>query len=261
MKKQDFVNVYNSSVSVLDNFCNREGRLSQVAARQELIRLSEIIKMVESLLAEKGKLELLEIGIGFSLVTSALRSVFSSDVLKISTVDHPDVPHLARDDFMNHLIRTEVSLKSANICEQALPYDDSTFDVVVFSETIEHLPQTKVPAVLSEISRILKQNGIAIISTPNLAAWQFRWKLMRGKHIFDPAIPLDWAGGTYAHIRLYTPDEVGFLLEHVGLRTINVKYLNFGINNKNIFKRAILKSIYFLVPSLAPDFFIFAKKI
>jgi hypothetical protein len=83
---------------------------------------------------------------------------------------------------------------------------------------------------------------------------------MRGKPIFDPAIPLDWAGGTYAHIRLYTASEVKFLLEHVGLETYKIKYLNYGINNKTFIKRLIYKAFYLFLPSFAPEFIVVASK-
>lgn len=263
MNKQQLENIYNSIKAALDNFgSGKDGRSLENDVQQEVTRVLNIIEMVDSLLKKRGneRLELLEVGIGWSYVTSALRSVFPSDLLKISAVEHPHVPLLSREDFKNHLIRTEVSLTHANICEEPLPYADSTFDVVVFSETIEHLPPTIVPAVLKEISRLLKSNGVAIISTPNLAAWQYRWKLMRGKKIFDPALPLEWAGGTYAHIRLYTPEEIESLLAHFGLKVIAVKYANFGINNKRFYKKAFLKLFNALFPSLAPEFFIFAEK-
>lgn len=263
MEKQAIENIYNSTETVLANFriaAASDGRDIKKDSRQEATRLFEIVEKVGSLLAKRGKLDLLEIGIGYSFVTSALRSVFTSDLLIINAIEHPDIPLISRDDFKDHLVRTEVTLKPTNICEQPLPYDDSTFDVVVFSETIEHLPPTKVPAVLEEISRVLKKNGVAIISTPNLAAWQFRWKLLRGKKIFDPALPLDWSGGCYAHIRLYTADEIEFLLAHYGLKTTGIKYLNFGITTKSFHRKFFLKLIYFLFPSIAPEFFIFAEK-
>lgn len=49
-------------------------------------------------------------------------------------------------------------------CE-ALPFSNSSFDVVVSFEVIEHLADPK--AYLAEISRILRRNGYFILSTPN----------------------------------------------------------------------------------------------
>jgi ubiquinone/menaquinone biosynthesis C-methylase UbiE len=46
-----------------------------------------------------------------------------------------------------------------------LPYDDNMFDVIVSFETIEHVDNGE--KVLSEFNRVLKDNGLLIISTPN----------------------------------------------------------------------------------------------
>ena len=50
-----------------------------------------------------------------------------------------------------------------------LPYDDDRFDVVISNQVIEHLPDTDV--FVSEIRRVLRPGGIAVVSTENLAAW------------------------------------------------------------------------------------------
>lgn len=48
---------------------------------------------------------------------------------------------------------------------EQLPFVDKTFDVVVSFETIEHIQDYK--EFLKEIKRVLKDDGILIISTPN----------------------------------------------------------------------------------------------
>lgn len=50
-----------------------------------------------------------------------------------------------------------------------LPFSDSSFDCVVCSEVIEHIPEDE--RALSEVKRILKNNGIFIITTPNWISW------------------------------------------------------------------------------------------
>lgn len=46
-----------------------------------------------------------------------------------------------------------------------LPYEDSTFDCVVSFQVIEHIADDNL--YLKEISRVLKPNGLALITTPN----------------------------------------------------------------------------------------------
>jgi SAM-dependent methyltransferase len=50
-----------------------------------------------------------------------------------------------------------------------LPLADSSADVVIMSELIEHLVDTD--AAVDEVRRILRPGGILLLSTPNLAAW------------------------------------------------------------------------------------------
>ncbi|MEQ9454528.1 MAG: class I SAM-dependent methyltransferase [Phycisphaeraceae bacterium] len=46
-----------------------------------------------------------------------------------------------------------------------LPFEDGVFDAVVLSDVIEHLSDH--PRALSEISRVLRPGGVAVILTPN----------------------------------------------------------------------------------------------
>ena len=57
--------------------------------------------------------------------------------------------------------------KLLKVCADAisLPFKDGAFDVFLSFETIEHIPEYR--NYLSEIVRVLDEDGIAIISTPN----------------------------------------------------------------------------------------------
>ncbi len=49
---------------------------------------------------------------------------------------------------------------------QRLPYEDASFDVILLVEVIEHLENHR--SALGELARILKPNGVLIITTPNI---------------------------------------------------------------------------------------------
>ena len=61
-----------------------------------------------------------------------------------------------------------------------LPYADGYFDIVVSFETIEHTPQYR--QMLKEFSRVLKPNGVALISTPNFPINSPTGKVMNPYH-------------------------------------------------------------------------------
>ncbi len=50
---------------------------------------------------------------------------------------------------------------------KVLPFPTSSFDFVVSSHVLEHIPKQDAPLYVQEISRILKKGGIAVIGTPN----------------------------------------------------------------------------------------------
>tara|TARA_A200000113_G_scaffold225505_1_gene246579 strand:- start:43 stop:720 length:678 start_codon:yes stop_codon:yes gene_type:complete len=105
----------------------------------------------------------------------------------------------------NALIEFEkrLNLKShwVDVDAEDLPFDDEMFDVVVFSEVMEHLrfPQK----ALSEISRVLIKNGRLIGSVPNAFRLRNRWKFLRGKPFeSDPS-----------HLRSYSESSLKLELE------------------------------------------------
>jgi len=49
-----------------------------------------------------------------------------------------------------------------------LDFPDGSFDVVGSFQVIEHIPEPQLPTYLTEIRRVLRANGVAVISTLNL---------------------------------------------------------------------------------------------
>lgn len=59
-----------------------------------------------------------------------------------------------------------IPVDSAVDLTRRLPYEDGSFDVVILSEVVEHLP-TWIP-VLHEAGRVLAEDGHLVLSTPNV---------------------------------------------------------------------------------------------
>ena len=63
----------------------------------------------------------------------------------------------------------ELDGQKVDVCDlnfDSLPYLDDTFDLITFTEVIEHIENHR--RILREISRILKIDGVLVLSTPNL---------------------------------------------------------------------------------------------
>ncbi len=101
---------------------------------------------------------------------------------------------------------------NANVENETLPYEDGSFDLIVFCEVIEHLTGDPVRALL-EIKRLLKPGGTLILTTPNVARLENIAKLLSGTNIYDP-----YSGhGPYGrHNREYNRHELYKLLTHCG---------------------------------------------
>ncbi|MBM7609065.1 GT2 family glycosyltransferase/ubiquinone/menaquinone biosynthesis C-methylase UbiE/predicted nuclease with TOPRIM domain [Lysinibacillus composti] len=65
----------------------------------------------------------------------------------------------------NKYLKRNLEFMAASI--EKLPFEDHSFDVVVSFETIEHVNENLQQQFLTEIKRVLKEDGILIMSTPN----------------------------------------------------------------------------------------------
>jgi SAM-dependent methyltransferase len=110
--------------------------------------------------------------------------------------------------------RREVTLDfdHFNSEQDVFPYADATFDVVVYCEIIEHLLMNPVHT-LKEIHRVLRPDGVLLVSTPNVARFENIVAIAEGKSIYDP-----YSGhGPYGrHNREYSMQELIHLLKFCG---------------------------------------------
>jgi ubiquinone/menaquinone biosynthesis C-methylase UbiE len=89
----------------------------------------------------------------------------------------------------------------------ALPYKDSSFDCVISSQVIEHIPYEE--SLFSELHRVLTPGGMLIIGTPDYAT--------RGWRIIEPLYGHLIPGGYRdEHITHYTHESLSRILTRYG---------------------------------------------
>lgn len=71
-----------------------------------------------------------------------------------------------------------IDARCVDVNTDVLPFSDESFDAVLFMEAIEHLWNSDM--VMREIHRVLRDGGIIILTTPNLASWANRMALLLG---------------------------------------------------------------------------------
>lgn len=89
---------------------------------------------------------------------------YSEAAIEISRETLPDVP-------ADQLLQGDVT---------ALPWEDASFDAVIFGDVIEHLDREQTAGALREFHRVLKPGGRLVIHTaPNLYFLRFVWPVAR----------------------------------------------------------------------------------
>ena len=105
--------------------------------------------------------------------------------------------------------------------EGPFPYEDGRFDVVIFTEVLEHLSRDPLQT-MSEINRITKPEGYLLLSTPNCASVRSVLRILRGG---NPNIyPVyQRCPSTDRHNHEYVPWEVRELLKLCGFTNSEFK--------------------------------------
>lgn len=91
-----------------------------------------------------------------------------------------------------------------------LPYPDETFDKIIASEVLEHVPDDQ--AAYDEFMRILKPGGTIAVTVPATLPEKICWKISDEYHAPKAE------GG---HVRIYTEDEVRNKLRGAGLDPVD----------------------------------------
>lgn len=107
-----------------------------------------------------------------------------------------------------------------NIETDPFPYKSNTFDLVLCSEVIEHLPHSPVPA-MKEMYRVAKPGGHVVITTPNIARSINQGKMLLGKapmYSVDAFLENEGRGSNlyHRHNREFTLPELTKLTAHAG---------------------------------------------
>ena len=102
--------------------------------------------------------------------------------------------------------------------ESPLPFSDKSFDVVLMLEVIEHLYNDPM-RVLSEVNRVLKDDGALILSTPNVNSWQSVLKMLTGEHPYRFGY---FTPGDRPHVHEFTVSEIREVLQAAGFHPARV---------------------------------------
>lgn len=183
----------------------------------------ELYKFAGQILLSRQPLKILDVACGNGEGMNVLSQLMIQT--KIIGIDlSPELIKHANENFSN----TFLSFSVANALN--LPFPDKSFDGLVCSHAIEHFNEIDQNKLLKELNRVLKNNGILVIATPDRDVWDIQ----------------GIAGLQEDHIRELTQAEFWSILE------------NFNFKIEGIYGQCILKeNKSFLVRKI----FNFLKKI
>jgi len=151
---------------------------------------------------------------------------------------------------------------SCNIVNENFPIRNKKYSLAIFTEVIEHISNPL--KVLFEINRVLKKDGILILSTPNLYAIGKIFKYATGKG-FEVEIyknyEQEFVMGYLGHIREFSNYEIKNLLERAGFEIIKTsfEYFSLPLHATPKIRRAVIP-FYLLFPRLRPFQIVIARK-
>lgn len=117
------------------------------------------IKHVLELLGDLSNMSILDIGCGDGRTTYEL-SKHAKNVVGIDPVERAIA-------FANVLGKRDNTQYHVMNIDDLDSFDENSFDAITCLEVIEHISPQKIPAFLEQVRRILKPNGIFILSTIN----------------------------------------------------------------------------------------------
>lgn len=181
--------------------------------KQHAKRFTEILQLIPD---EPLKYRICDVGAGLG---------FLSILLKIKggyTVDAVDLD-TSVSFWQERFNKYGISQNAVDISKDHLPFEDATFDIVIFSEVIEHLPSTPF-MIMSEFKRVLKKGGYLIITTPNICRLSNIVKLASGQNILPDVSKLTSISSPKTpHVREYSISELKDIVWESGLRLDKLK--------------------------------------
>ncbi|NLD98321.1 MAG: class I SAM-dependent methyltransferase [Fibrobacter sp.] len=151
------------------------------------------------------------------------------------------------EEYQNECKKKGIETASVNIERDVFPFETAFFDIVIINQVLEHTKD--IFFILSEISRILKPDGVLIVGVPNLATWHDRLILLLGQQPSGIKVP-------GPHVRGYTiPGLTRFLTLDGYFKIVSIKGSGFYP-----FPIPVACLLARMFPSLATSIFCYCKR-
>jgi len=156
------------------------------------------------------------------------------------------------------LRRSGFQVSVVDVSSERLPFADGSISVTLLSEVIEHLIDPDF--ALEEIRRVLRPNGLLVLTTPNMACWENRIGLPLGWQPLFTETGTEWVfnrgriapkARPVGHLHVFTLGAIRALLEFHGFSV--QKWQGLPLESENVPSRfaRLLDHLASNFPSLA----------
>ena len=214
-------------------YCNRhtseynEGNLNRSSQRLLDVEMKYISNHLKrfcftfDFLPRVENARVLDVGIGQGFLDYCIKKVLNYEVTGV------DAQREETESWRRRLTEEGIQFKLCDISQEPLPFDEASFDIVLFLEVIEHLFPPRAFLVLKEINRVLKPGGFLVMSTPNQAGLGHRLGLLIGRSVLNLEAYFHQDGATYGHIFEYTGSQLQQLLTTAEFHCDSLEFKDF----------------------------------
>jgi methionine biosynthesis protein MetW len=129
---------------------------------------------------------------------------------------------------------------------------DAPFDVLYMANVLEHVRSAE--SILQQAKALLAPNAMIILVLPNIAHWQVRWQLLRGRFAYQ-----DYGIMDRTHVHFYTVDTARALLVSQGYRVEGLHIAGSFLQNQ--LERVFGRSFAPILPNLLAYEMIFSARV
>ena len=213
--------------------------------------------------------KILDIGSGIGIMAIALKNL-GAQVTGVDKFIFPDETEncytIADFDKLKHIWdENGIKVIKTDVAKEKLPFNDNYFDFIICDATIEHL-NFSPRDLFAEVYRILKKDGLFLVTTPNLTNLLKRLRFLLGR---SPAWDLGdffHSGSEFrGHRREFTLNELVKMLEWSSFEIIKKKTRNIFSDPRRLFMFGKITSqlcsvISFPFPSIREMIYVLSKK-
>lgn len=161
------------------------------------------------------------------------------------------------------IARHQLTVIKNDIEHEPIPFADNSFALILFNEIFEHLRINPI-ATLQEINRVLKPDGVMILTTPNLYFLKriIQFNLGRGIGSAYQEFEKLRLLGHMGHVREYSSRDLREFLRNTGFDIIKLQYQFYDRAGRGLktYLLNLLKRLCFAIPYVRPYLVVVSRR-